>query len=392
MSEALRFNSDKPMMSYFMRSFPKMAEAVARVKEMGAIKYNDGNWRLGNKPDDEYWNSMFRHLDYIFGGEFYDSDTGCLHIAHAVWNLCALLELNYPDLPARDDAIWAERAKHWAEEKKKRETKEKRPKTMTFVARRGCKQAERVDDEEWPRDKEAIKAAAAAKEVNSFREGTLVSDDQPPLGWDDLDASTRAKIIASVQNAVDWTKTSGRREAPIDPLQDYYDAVNYATFMCGLDTEGLQKGTTSKEACKSEFQGSLERFVAAMEKMSRALDAVYVECPVCGRRFRNTKERKQGIECRCGEIFNVPIGPEFVEAPVVNPQRAEFVDIYDYPQPLFYFLRSPRSQALDELLDKYFMPNAGCVNFRGPHEGSFAAEFIWTPDEKWLDEQLFGRD
>lgn len=121
MSEALRFNNDKPMMSYFMRSFPRMAEAVARVKEMGAIKYNDGNWRLGNKPDKEYLDSLFRHLNYINIGEDYDSDTGCLHIAHAVWNLCALLELNYPDLPARDDEIWADRAEHWAEEKRKRE-------------------------------------------------------------------------------------------------------------------------------------------------------------------------------------------------------------------------------------------------------------------------------
>ncbi|MHC4300565.1 MAG: dATP/dGTP diphosphohydrolase domain-containing protein [Planctomycetota bacterium] len=122
MAEALRFNSDKPMMAYFMRSFPRMAEAIARVKEMGAIKYNDGNWRLGNKPDDEYWNSMFRHLNYIFNGEDYDEDTGCLHLAHAVWNMCALLELNYPDLPARDDEIWAERAEHWAEQKRIRET------------------------------------------------------------------------------------------------------------------------------------------------------------------------------------------------------------------------------------------------------------------------------
>lgn len=118
MSEALRYNEDKPMLSYFMRSFPRMAEAIARVKEMGAIKYQDGNWRLGNKPDDEYWDSLFRHLNHIFQGEDYDKDTGCLHIGHAVWNLCALLELNYPDLPARDDEIWADRAAHWAEQRR----------------------------------------------------------------------------------------------------------------------------------------------------------------------------------------------------------------------------------------------------------------------------------
>ncbi len=121
MSEALRYNEGKPMLAYFMRSFPRMVEALARVKEMGAIKYQDGNWRLGNKPDDEYWNSMFRHLNYIFCGQDYDVDTGCLHLAHAVWNACALLELNYPNMPAIDEEIWEERAAHWAEQKRIRE-------------------------------------------------------------------------------------------------------------------------------------------------------------------------------------------------------------------------------------------------------------------------------
>jgi hypothetical protein len=97
MKEALRYNEGKPMLSYFMRSFPKMVEAVARVKEFGANKYDDDNWRLGNKPDKEYWDSLFRHLNYHFKGELYDDDSGCLHIAHAVWNLCALLELNHQE-------------------------------------------------------------------------------------------------------------------------------------------------------------------------------------------------------------------------------------------------------------------------------------------------------
>ena len=53
MTEAARDNSSKPKLGYFLRSFPLSLEAVARVKEFGANKYNEGNWKLGGKPDDE---------------------------------------------------------------------------------------------------------------------------------------------------------------------------------------------------------------------------------------------------------------------------------------------------------------------------------------------------
>lgn len=95
-----RFNQGKPMLSYFRRSFPKMIEGVARVKELGAAKYGDDNWRLGGKPDQEYYDSMDRHLAAYLQGETHDSDSGCHHLAHAVWNLCALYELNHSDEPA----------------------------------------------------------------------------------------------------------------------------------------------------------------------------------------------------------------------------------------------------------------------------------------------------
>lgn len=135
MSEALRYNEGKPMMSYFMRSFPKMAEAVARVKEFGANKYDDGNWRLGNKPDKEYWDSLFRHLNYHFAGELYDNDSGCLHLGHAVWNLCALLELNHPDLPVIDEKVFRERMEFW-----------KAKKEMERIGEPGCINQPEPDD------------------------------------------------------------------------------------------------------------------------------------------------------------------------------------------------------------------------------------------------------
>lgn len=100
-----------------MRSFPKAMEVVARIMEFGANKYEDGNWKLGDKPDTEYLDSHDRHMQKFLHEGFYDDDSGCAHLGHAIWNLCALLELNYGDTPIMDEKVFYERMKYWAEKK-----------------------------------------------------------------------------------------------------------------------------------------------------------------------------------------------------------------------------------------------------------------------------------
>ncbi len=117
---AERFNTGKPMLSYFRRSFSRAIEAVARVKEFGANKYGDDNWRHGGKPDSEYLDSMDRHLDAFLSGEIYDQDSGCHHLGHAIWNLCALMELNHNNLAVINQQVFQERMAYWA---KKRQEK-----------------------------------------------------------------------------------------------------------------------------------------------------------------------------------------------------------------------------------------------------------------------------
>lgn len=128
---ALRDNAGKPQLS-FVLGFRKALGALARVFEQGAIKYERDNWRKGGKPDQEYLDSAMRHLAALGSGELYDPDTGCLHAAHVMWNMGALLELNtlsdydagnglgrpaYPDLdPSFDQAAF--------EAKYRRETRE----------------------------------------------------------------------------------------------------------------------------------------------------------------------------------------------------------------------------------------------------------------------------
>lgn len=93
---ALRYNKDKPRLAYILQ-FPSVTKIIARIMEFGAAKYDEGNWKKGGKPDDEYLNSMLRHLTAWQEGELYDKDSGCSHLGHAIWNLMALQELNYPD-------------------------------------------------------------------------------------------------------------------------------------------------------------------------------------------------------------------------------------------------------------------------------------------------------
>ena len=88
-----RDNRGKAQLSYILE-FPRMVTAFARVMELGALKYDPGNWKLGGKPDKEYLDATMRHIVAFQSGEEFASDSGCHHLAHAAWNLFALVELN----------------------------------------------------------------------------------------------------------------------------------------------------------------------------------------------------------------------------------------------------------------------------------------------------------
>lgn len=90
---ALRDNTGKPEMD-FLLDLPLALEALTRVFEQGAVKYAPRNWIKGGKEDSEYLSATLRHMLKYRKGEDYDQETGCLHIAHALWNLAALIELN----------------------------------------------------------------------------------------------------------------------------------------------------------------------------------------------------------------------------------------------------------------------------------------------------------
>ena len=65
---------------------------VAKVGTMGAQKYGDDNWKMGNGLE---WRRLldahYRHLHAFVEGESTDSESQLPHLAHACWNLLALL-------------------------------------------------------------------------------------------------------------------------------------------------------------------------------------------------------------------------------------------------------------------------------------------------------------
>ena len=101
MEQALRFNDGKPELSY-VTDMKRGLEMLAVVMQQGAIKYEPGNWLKGGKPDREYLDSALRHMLAFQGGEEYDADTGCHHLAQAAWNMLALLTVNRADADLLD--------------------------------------------------------------------------------------------------------------------------------------------------------------------------------------------------------------------------------------------------------------------------------------------------
>jgi hypothetical protein len=77
-------------------------DAYCAVCVRGAEKYARGNYRKG-APVTQYLDSACRHLMKRLTGERIDSETGCQHLAHALWNVFQAL-----DQPAwRDDRLEA---------------------------------------------------------------------------------------------------------------------------------------------------------------------------------------------------------------------------------------------------------------------------------------------
>ncbi len=69
---------------------PEQLKGLASVYTYGATKYSPGNWRKGQAYS-TILASLKRHIAAFESGEDYDSESGCQHMSHAMWNCGALI-------------------------------------------------------------------------------------------------------------------------------------------------------------------------------------------------------------------------------------------------------------------------------------------------------------
>lgn len=122
-----RFNAGKVPLHYLMM-FPTAIEAFSRVCEGGTHKYNYLNFLNGGKHWSEAIDSCLRHIknyvrwciwqeakiDIGSDGEpnMFASDTGCHHLAHAMWNLMFEIDMNTKG-HAHDPELFEKMCKFW---------------------------------------------------------------------------------------------------------------------------------------------------------------------------------------------------------------------------------------------------------------------------------------
>lgn len=102
MSGGFKYDGGKPRMDLIP---PKPLLVLGQVYAMGAKKYADRQWEQGMDWGRVYA-ALQRHLQYFWGGEDIDPESGLPHLAHAAWNVITLLEYmeTCPELDSRATA------------------------------------------------------------------------------------------------------------------------------------------------------------------------------------------------------------------------------------------------------------------------------------------------
>jgi hypothetical protein len=96
----LRYDTGKERLDLIPSEWPW---ALALVLSVGASKYEERNWEKGMK-----WSKMvscaLRHFYKFVAGERFDQESGIHHLAHAAWNILALMSYDIRGL-GKDDIV-----------------------------------------------------------------------------------------------------------------------------------------------------------------------------------------------------------------------------------------------------------------------------------------------
>lgn len=88
-----KLDKDKLRAGLCVTAFANAISAVAEVTTYGAKKYTPNGWVSVPDAEERYTDALYRHLLKDAAGERVDPETGLTHLAHACWNLSAVLEL-----------------------------------------------------------------------------------------------------------------------------------------------------------------------------------------------------------------------------------------------------------------------------------------------------------
>ena len=84
-----KLDSGKVRPALVIQGFRKALLAISEVGTFGAAKYTDDGWKSVPDGRKRYEDALYRHLL----AEGVDEQSGLPHLAHAAWNLLAMMEL-----------------------------------------------------------------------------------------------------------------------------------------------------------------------------------------------------------------------------------------------------------------------------------------------------------
>lgn len=87
-----KLDRGKNRLGLVLGGFSDALVAVGQVGTYGANKYSDSGWKAVLHGEGRYMDAALRHMLAHLGGERRDPESGLEHMAHAAWNLLAVLQ------------------------------------------------------------------------------------------------------------------------------------------------------------------------------------------------------------------------------------------------------------------------------------------------------------
>lgn len=90
-----KLDEGKNRLALVLGEFSHALWDVGEVGTFGANKYTPRGWLEVPNAKERYMDALMRHLFHHFSGEERDPESNLKHLAHAAWNILAVLDLEY---------------------------------------------------------------------------------------------------------------------------------------------------------------------------------------------------------------------------------------------------------------------------------------------------------